>query len=270
MIRPGTRTISITSGKGGVGKTTITANLALRLANTGARVLILDGDFGMANVDIFFGIKPKGYLYEVISGEKEMSEIVTEVSQNIHLIPGGSGIVEYSKLNPFERRYILDSISRMPQNYDYMLVDTAPGIADNVLFLNSAAQQIAVILTPDPSSFADSYALIKVLNQKHRVKSFSMICNFVKNEEEGMLLYSRFQDVVSRFLNVKIDYLGSVPVDEQLSRATQQQRLIMRQSPLAESSKAISKICAQVERARNHKVVYSGLEGFWEQVVGIA
>lgn len=270
MIRPGTRTISITSGKGGVGKTTVTANMAIRLANSGARVLILDGDFGMANVDIFFGIKPKGYLYEVISGEKEMSEILTEVSPSIHLIPGGSGIVDYSKLNHFERRFVLDSISRMPQNYDYMLVDTAPGIADNVLFLNSAAQQVAVILTPDPSSFADSYALIKVLNQKHRVKNFSIVCNFVKSEQEGMLLYSRFQDVVSRFLNVKLDYLGSIPSDMELEKATQQQRLIMRQSPLSESSKAISKICAQVERSRNHKIIYGGLEGFWEQVVGIA
>lgn len=270
MIRSGVRTISITSGKGGVGKTTVTANLALRLSNAGARVLILDGDFGMANVDIFFGVKPNGYLYEVISGAKEMSEILTEVSPQIHLIPGGSGIVEYSKLNHFERRYVLDSISRMPQNYDYLLIDTAPGIAENVLFLNSAAQQVVVLLTPDPSSFADSYALIKVLNQKHRVKNFSIICNLVKNEQEGMLLYSRFQDVVSRFLNVKLDYLGSIPSDEELSRATHQQRLVMRQSPLAESSKAISKICTQVERSRNQKVVYGGLEGFWEQVVGIA
>ncbi|MFP5518565.1 MAG: MinD/ParA family protein [Bdellovibrionia bacterium] len=265
-----TRTISITSGKGGVGKTTLTANLALRLAATGSKVLILDGDFGMANVDIFFGIKPQGYLLEVIKGEKELAEIVTEVAPNVHLIPGGSGIVDYGHLNHFERRYVLESVSRLPVTYDYLLVDTAPGLAENVLFLNSAAQQCLVVLTPDPSSFADAYALIKVLNQKRRVKNFSIVCNQVVSEIDGISLYNKFQDVVGRFLNVKLDFLGSIPVDSHLQKATHQQRLIMRQDPTAVSSMAISRISNQIERARNSQRIYGGFEGFWEQVVGIA
>lgn len=265
-----TKVISVTSGKGGVGKTTLISNIAIYLSQIGKKVLIFDGDLGMANVDIFFGTKTKGNLFDVLECEKEISEIIVEVSKNIYLLPGGSGVFELQNISALQRRALLDSISQIPMFFDYLLIDTAPGISDNVLFLNSAAQQISVVITPDPSSFADSYALIKVLNQKYRENKFSIICNQVKDAQEGLNLYRKFNDVTTRFLNVNLQYLGEVPMDENLRLANQKQRLILKQDPQALASTAISKICTQIERKPAQDTAKGGLQIFWEQVIGLA
>ncbi|KHD89132.1 MAG: flagellar biosynthesis switch protein [Bdellovibrio sp. ArHS] len=265
-----TRTISITSGKGGVGKTTMVANLALALSQKGKKVLILDGDLGMANVDIFFGVKPQGNIHDILAGRKEMKDILTEVSKDVFLIPGGSGVVEFNHMNHFERRAMVEAISSLPLGFDYLLIDTAPGIAENVLFLNSAAQTVSVVITPDPSSFADAYALIKVLNKQYKVNHFAIICNQVRDEQEGLNLYQRFNDVVNRFLYIGLDYWGSVPTDVVLKKAVQQQRLIVRHDVGAESSKAIRQVCSQIERSSKQVESTGGMQMFWDQVVGFA
>ncbi|MGZ3744532.1 MAG: MinD/ParA family protein [Pseudobdellovibrionaceae bacterium] len=265
-----TRTISITSGKGGVGKTTLTANLALRLSQTGNKVLIFDGDLGMANVDILYGVKAEGSIHDVLMGHKSISEVLVEVSKDIFLIPGGSGVLEFNNLNGFQRRAMVEAVGSLPQDFDYMLIDTAPGIADNVLYLNAAAQKICVVITPDPASLADSYALIKVLHQKYKENKFSLICNNVRDEAEGAGLYQRFNEVVNKFLYIGLDYLGTVPMDPVLRKATQMNRLIMRYDSNAESTKAIKNICAQIENSSQKIVTKGGLQMFWEQVVGLA
>lgn len=265
-----TRTISITSGKGGVGKTTLVANMALTLAQKGKKVLILDGDLGMANVDILFGVRPTGNLHDIIAGRKEMRDILMEVSKDVFLIPGGSGIVEFNHLNHFERRAMVEAVSALPLGFDYLLIDTAPGIAENVLFLNSAAQTVSVVITPDPASFADAYALIKVLHKQYKVNHFSIICNQVRDEQEGLGLYQRFNDVVNKFLYIGLDYWGSVPNDVVLRKANQMQRLIVRHEIGAESSKAIRQICNQVEKSCKQIECVGGMQMFWDQVVGSA
>lgn len=265
-----TRTISITSGKGGVGKTTLTANLALRLSQNGNKVLIFDGDLGMANVDILYGVKAEGNIHDVLMGFKTISEVMVEVAKDVFLIPGGSGILEFNNLNGFQRRAMVEAVGTLPQDFDYMLIDTAPGIADNVLYLNAAAQNICVIITPDPASLADSYALIKVLHQKYKENKFSIICNNVRDEAEGAGLYQRFNDVVNKFLYIGLDYWGSVPMDPVLRKATQMNRLIMRYDANAESAKAIKNLCSQMENSRQKIITKGGLQMFWEQVVGLA
>jgi flagellar biosynthesis protein FlhG len=265
-----TRTISVTSGKGGVGKTMILANLALALSQRGKRVLIFDGDLGLANVDIVFGVKPQGHILEVLRGEKELREIITPVDENISLIPGGSGVVELNRMNAFERRAILESVSQLEYQYDYLLIDTAPGIADNVLYLNAAAQMTAVVINPDPASLADAYALIKVMNKEFKENRFSVIVNQVKDEMEGLSLFNRFNEVVNRFLYVGLDYLGSVPTDLTVKKATLTQRLVMRHHPECMAAHSLKSICAKLERSLAQKDAKSGMQFFFEQVVGVA
>jgi flagellar biosynthesis protein FlhG len=264
------KTVAITSGKGGVGKTTLTANLAYALALAGKRVLIFDGDLGMANVEIVFGAKPQGNILDVLRGEKEISEIVTPLAPNISLIPGGSGLVELNRLSAFERRALLDSVTSLEHSYDYMLIDTAPGISDNVLYLNAAVQISAVIINPDPASLADSYGLIKVLHQEYKENKFSIICNQVNNSVEGLSLFNRFNEVVNRFLYIGLDYWGSLEMDPLFRKSTQSQRLIMRHEPQSQSARAIQAITAKLERKMHGLDQKAGLQFFWEQVVGVA
>ena len=265
-----TRSISITSGKGGVGKTTITSNIAYHLGALGHKVLIFDGDVGMANVDIMFGARPRKSIYDVLTGECTLASVITQVAPNVSLIPGGSGVRELQNLNPFERRALLDEVGRLDRTYDYFLIDTAPGLSDNVLYLNMAAQQIMVVLTPDPASFADSYALIKVLNQVHKINRFNVISNQVESEAEGLSVYRRFNNVVQKFLDIGLDYWGAIPFDPNLQFAVQTQRLILRQSPQSLASVGIRSIVNEVEKQKKETEVRGGLEVFWEQLVGVA
>lgn len=265
-----TRTISITSGKGGVGKTTLAANLALKFSQDGARVLLLDGDLGMANLDIFFGVRSENHIAQVLDGSKSIRDILVPVTPNLDLIPGGSGVTDFNSMNNYQRRAIIDAVSALPSHYDYLMIDTAPGISDNVLYLNSAAEKIVVIVTPDPASLADSYALIKVLHQKHRENRFSIVCNQVRDASEGFGLFKRFDEVVGRFLDVGLDYAGSIPMDPLLRRTTQQQRLVLRQEPNSESAKAFRDLASQIKAASLKSAESGGLRLFWEQVVGVA
>jgi flagellar biosynthesis protein FlhG len=265
-----TKTISITSGKGGVGKTTMVCNLAYALARQGKKVLIFDGDLGMANVDIMFGVKSDFSIMDVLKGTKTMNEILVPLAPNIALIPGGTGLVELSRLNAFERRSMLDAVGSLDYQYDYLLIDTAPGLAENVLYLNSAAQVSSVVITPDPSSLADSYALIKVLNREYKETKFSIICNQVRDEIEGLALFNRFNEVVNRFLYIGLDYWGSVPQDQLLRKSTQNQRLILKHEPQSEAAKNLLKLSNKLETAMGENQDKSGLQFFWEQVVGVA
>ena len=265
-----TRIMSITSGKGGVGKTTLISNIALGLAQQGKKVLIFDADLGMANVDLFFGIKANGHIGEVIDGQKELREILVELTKNVYLIPGGSGVVELQHMNHFQKRAMLDAIQDLPMNFDVVLIDTAPGLAEHVLYFNSVAEENYLVLTPDPSSFADGYALVKVLHHQYKKKKFSVILNQVKDQQEAMKIFSKFQDIVAQFLHIRIDYLGFLPFDQSLKKAVQSQRLILKQDPMAISSKGIQEIIAEIQRTNVRTGSKTSSKQFWSQVVGMA
>ncbi len=269
-----TRVISITSGKGGVGKTSIVTNMALQLAREGKRVLVLDGDLGMANVDIMFNVRATKHILDVVTGAVSLKDILIEVAPNVTLIPGGSGIFDLQNLSIFEKQALLGEVSSLGADYDIMLIDTAPGIDDNVLYLNSAAQEICVVVTPDPASVADSYALIKVLNQRCRETRFSIICNQVKDENDGQKLFARLDQVASQFLYVSLDYKGSIPNDPNLRQSTRGQQLVTRSYPDSVSSQAIRKLASNIACDIGVKSTSSeckgGLQFFWEQLVGVA
>lgn len=265
-----TRTVSITSGKGGVGKSSIVSNLAVQLGREGKRTLILDGDMGMANMDIMFGVRPKQNIYDVLKGEAEMKDILIDVAQNVTLIPGGSGLFELQALSVYEKQLLLDKVSTLGSDYDFMLIDTAPGIDDNVLYLNAAAQEICVVVTPDPASVADSYALIKVLHQRYRENKFSIICNQVKDEAEGFRLYEKLNEVAARFLYVSLDYRGTVPTDPILRQSVRLQKVVSTTQPDAPSANAIRKLSHKIKGFEHVEECKGSLQFFWEQLIGVA
>jgi len=237
--------LSVTSGKGGVGKTSIVCNMALGLSKMGKKVLIFDGDLGMANVDIFFGVHPQKGLQDLINATP-LKDCLTQVAHNIDLLAGGSGLYALCHLNAFQRREILAHISELNYMYDYLIIDTAPGLHDHVLHLNSVADECLVLLTPDPSSFTDAYALIKVLYQKHKTQKISIICNQVQDEKAGASLYLRFAEVVQQFLPIRLCYKKTIPFDQQLKLSNQLQRLILRQDAKSISSVALISLCAKI------------------------
>lgn len=265
-----TKTISISSGKGGVGKTTIVSNLALQLAQEGNKVLILDGDLGMANVDIMFGVRPYYNVNDVFNGRKKLEEVIVPLRENISLIPGGSGIYELQNVSLFQKRLFLDQVNQLEGLYDYLLIDTAPGIAENVLYLNAAAHEIVLVLTPDPASLTDTYALIKVLNNKFRETKFTVICNSVRDEHEGLKVFKRLSDVCAKFLCVGLDYKGHIPLDQNLRLATKMQQLILEQNPRSPSSFGIKNIAKNINSFGHIGEVKGGIQFFWQQLVGVA
>lgn len=264
------KTISISSGKGGVGKTFLTANLAFELAKQGKRVLLLDGDLGMANLDIAFSVKPKGNLLDILNGHMQIQDILTPLGPQMALISGGSGLVELNRLSHFERRALVDAVSSLDQQFDYLLIDTAPGISDNVLHLNSAAQMTALVITPDPSSLTDSYALMKVLNQEYRDSHFAVICNQVRDVAEGAAVFQKFSDVAHRFLNISLDYWGSIPMDSLIRKSQQQQRLVAKFEPNSAAAGLVRSVGKNLHSSLQHIRPKTGIQFFWEQVVGVA
>ncbi len=212
------KTVSITSGKGGVGKTTYVVGIAQAMSRIGKRVLVIDGDLGMANCDVHFGVRCERNLLNVVRGDCTMRESIVRVSPTLHLISGGSGLYDLGHLSAFERRTILDEVDGVLRDYDLVLLDTSPGLHENVLYLNANASANVVVITPDPSSFTDAYALIKVLHQRYRMKSFMVATNCVSSDSEGVGLYERFYEVTRKFLNLRMSYVGGICESDSLRK----------------------------------------------------
>lgn len=264
--------ISIASGKGGVGKTTVTCNLATAMAEQNKRVLILDGDLGMANVDIFFGVRPKNTIEDLMNGVS-IQECITPAVKNIDILAGGSGLYNLTQLNAFQRREMMNQVSELKFKYDYALIDTAPGLHDYVLHLNSVADQCVILITQDPSSFADAYALIKVLHQRYKTQNFKVICNLIE-EAQGDSLFVRFSEVVEKFLPVRLSYLGTLPQDVQLKKMQQMQRLIFKQTSEIPSTQIFRQMAIELLTETSNKSLTEslskGLEGIFSPVAGHA
>ncbi len=264
------QTLSVSSGKGGVGKTTLVTNLAHCLTQQGGRVLILDGDLGMANVDIMFGHRAQLSIADLISGRTDLHNIILEVSPGISLIPGGSGVYGLHNLDQTAKAALMEQVSGLDNQFDFMLIDTAPGISDNVLYLNAAAQETLVVVTPDPASLTDAYALIKVLHKRHFENRFSVVCNLVRDEIEALSIFRRLSDVAAQFLCVGLDYKGHIPMDPNLRRATKLQQLICRDQTGSPSSEAISELARKLSDFKGIPEIKGGIQFFWRQMAGVA
>lgn len=264
-----TRTLSITSGKGGVGKTTFTVNFAKTLAEEGKKVLILDGDIGLANVDIFLGVRPQKTLEDFFNKGEKLENVIVKVNKNIHVLPSSSGLTDLQSIDIYKRKMLMDEVSMLNHNYDYMLVDTASGIDENVQYLNSAVQDVYVVITPEPAAMADAYALIKLLHQNKKVQRFSIVANKVLGEKEAKDIYTRIDRVASRFLNINLSYAGFIPFDPKL-RQSSEATAAGRPRPSAASAIALKRMADSIIEEREVSEINGSLQFFWNQLLSAA
>ena len=232
-----TRIITITSGKGGVGKTNIVANLGYALCRFGQRVLILDADLGLGNLDVLLGLTPEYNLSHVIKGEKKLSEVIVSGPGGLKILPAASGIQEMTALTQEERYLVFSQLSDFIRDFDIMLIDTAAGISSNVLYFNINADQILVVATPEPTSITDAYALMKILSVKYGSDHFKMVVNAAASEHEADDVYRQINLVADRFLNVDIDYLGGIMVDDHVKKGVRQQKVVCEMAPMSKVSR---------------------------------
>jgi flagellar biosynthesis protein FlhG len=242
--------ISITSGKGGVGKTNIAVNLAYLLAKSKKKTLILDADCGLANIDLILGLTPKFNLYHVLKGEKTLKEAIVNGPGGIKIIPSSSGIQEMSSLS-MEQKFILqDELNALQTRPDFMLIDTSAGINDNVLYFNMVASETIVVVTPEPTSLTDAYALIKVLYQRHAKKRFSLLVNMVKTPNEAKEVFLRMAQATNHFLNLAIEQLGYITCDDNVPRAVKQQKLLAEIYPDSPSVRSLREVAEKLCQPR--------------------
>lgn len=271
--KPMARVITVTSGKGGVGKSNTAINLAIQFRKMGKKVIILDADFGMANIEIMFGAVPKHNLCDLIYQGKNIKDIITWGPMEVGFISGGSGIAGMSNLSRDYLNYIIQNLAELDEMADVIIVDTGAGIADAVMEFLVASGEILLVTTPEPTSITDSYSLLKILYKHPRFKEedtkVKMIANRVEKESEGEVLYNKLNAVVTRYLKIPMTYLGSIPQDMQLSRAVMQQTPVSLQNPGARSSMAYEKIAnrlmGQEETERQPK---RGMAAFFSHIIG--
>ena len=237
------RVISVTSGKGGVGKTNIVGNLAMALTGLGHRVLVLDADLGLANIDIIFGVHPTHNIGHVISGEKTLSEVILKGPHGIQIIPAGSGFVNLTRLTEGQKLSLLSEFEALDDVLDFLLIDTSAGISENVLYFNLAADDCIIVATSEPTSITDAYAMMKVMSLEHGMKHFKLLVNMVPDEKEAKSVYMNLSQASDRFLNgVVIEYVGYIPTDECVKKAVRKRKPVLELYPGSTSSKRIIKM----------------------------
>ncbi|MCC7464319.1 MAG: MinD/ParA family protein [Gammaproteobacteria bacterium] len=241
------RVIAVTGGKGGTGKTTVAVNLATALAQSGKRVLLFDGDLGLANVDVLLGLTPRCTIEQVLRGERELAEILVTTSGGVQVIPGGSGVARLAALAAPEHVALIRACGALPQAFDAMIVDTAPGLTESVLHFTQAAQEALVVLRDEPASLTDAYAVIKVMSRDFGLRRFRILVNMVRGEEPGSGVFRRLQRVADRYLDVQLDYVGDVPDDAWLARSVRAQRTVVEAYPGSPAARAFKKLAAAAD-----------------------
>ncbi|MBO5293306.1 MAG: MinD/ParA family protein [Lachnospiraceae bacterium] len=270
--RPLARVMAVTSGKGGVGKSNTAINLAIHFRKMGQRVIILDADFGLANIEIMFGAVPKYNLYDLIYQGKNIKEIITWGPMDVGFISGGSGIAGMANLSRDYLALIIQNLTELDSIADVIIVDTGAGISDAVLEFLVASGEILLVTTPEPTSITDSYSLLKALNRHPRFRpemsQIRVIGNKVETREEGKVMFQKLNTVVSRYLKLPLVYLGSIPQDTKLAKAVMQQMPVSIDEPGAKSSAAYEEIAALLmNRELNSTLNKRGMAAFFSHIL---
>ncbi|MEF3168268.1 MAG: MinD/ParA family protein [Deltaproteobacteria bacterium] len=262
------RVLTISSGKGGVGKTSIVTNVAVALASMGKRVMIIDADLGLANVDVMLGLIPRYTIHDVFSGEKSLKDIVLAGPRGVAVLPAASGITELSHLNESEKLFLLSEIEEFGDAFDILLIDNAAGISENVIYFALASQRRIIVVTPEPTSITDAYALMKVLTGRHRVRSYSIIINQAKGPQEAMRVFQQLSTATDRFLHgVSLDYLGHVTQDDAVSRSIRRQTAVLDAYPNSQASRDYSTITENILAKEGEDDADGNIKFFWRHLV---
>jgi len=260
------RVMAVTSGKGGVGKTMLTANLAVLGAKRGKRVLIIDADLGLANVEIVFGVKPKRHVGDLLNPDVAADDVLIEVRPGIHILPAASGIQQLTQLGQDEKLRLIATLDGLAERFDLVLIDSGAGIGDNVLFFVGVAQEIVLVVTPEPTSLVDAYAAVKVLSQQVGIKDFGVVVNSVVDEMVARDVFQKLVGLTDRFLSVRIRHLGYVTRDENVHRAVMAQKPITDLFAMAPASRALTLIADRLFKSAPPPMVDGGMKLMWHRL----
>ncbi len=264
---PNTRVISVTSGKGGVGKTNIVANLGYAFAQLGKKVLILDADLGLGNLDVLLGLAPKFNLSHVILGEKSVDDIIVEGPGKMLILPASSGIQELTQLTQNQKVQILSELDQLIGAVDILFIDTAAGISSNVMDFNVTAHEIMVVVSPEPTSITDAYALMKVLSLKYAEKCCKVIVNLAGTRQQGREIFRQLNMVTERFLDMTLDYLGSVLFDANIIKGVKQQKLVSELYPDTKASRCFTDLAHKISTTSPTHVPKGDSNFFWHHLI---
>ena len=264
------KVISVSSGKGGVGKTNVTANLGLAFAQLGKEVLILDADLGLANIDVLLGITARYSIDHLFRREKKFSEILVKGPGGMSIMPASSGVLELVDLEENQKIFLLNELDHLAMNVDVLLIDTGAGISANVLYFNMAAAESIILVTPEPTSITDAYALMKVLSTKFQKKNFMILVNLASGAQEAKEVFKKLNIAVDRFLgSLSLDYLGFIPLDESIPKAVKHQRAVLEIYPRSHFSKRIKELAKMISERPITRCDHGNVQFFWKQLLQV-
>jgi flagellar biosynthesis protein FlhG len=261
------RVIAVTSGKGGVGKTNVSVNLAVAMADTGKQVMLLDADLSLANIDVLLGLHPDKNLSHVIDGERTLEEVIITGPSGIMVVPASSGIKRLSELSMLENAGLIRAFSELTHEVDTLIIDTAAGINESVTSFSRAAQEVVVVVCDEPASITDAYALIKVLNVEYGIQRFRVLANQAHSAQEGRELFNKISRVTDRYLDVTLEFMGAVPHDDYLKKAVRKQRAVVQAYPRSRSSMAFKNLAQKTDKWPVPSAAGGHLEFFVERLI---
>lgn len=261
------RVIAVSSGKGGVGKTNTTVNVGLALSKLGKRVLLLDADLGLANINILLGFEPKATLQQVVEGKAKLEDIIVDYDYNFDIIPASSGIQNMTDLSEESRLALLNAVDQLATDYDYVFVDTAAGIGDNVIYFNVAAEDHLIVVDKEPTSITDAYALIKILSTENNIKEFFVVANRTPVGTDGRATYAKLAGATDRFLSVSLKFLGAISDDPMISQAVVQQKACISLYPGTKASLDYTKLAQRIIETEGARKPRGGLQFFFKEII---